>query len=92
MIRLGGKLFGGFDLESATVTDALAHCDIPVLLIHGGDDRFVPCDRGHENYAHCAARSKQLLVVPGAGHGLSYMVDREAYLAALESFLRSVLD
>lgn len=92
LIRLGGKLFGGFDLESATVTDALAHCDIPVLLIHGGDDRFVPCDMGHENYAHCAARSKQLLVVPGAGHGLSYMVDREAYLAALESFLRSVLD
>lgn len=44
LIRLGGKLFGGFDLESATVTDALAHCDIPVLLIHGGDDRFVPCD------------------------------------------------
>lgn len=33
-----------------------------------------------------------LLVVPGAGHGLSYMVDREAYLSALESFLRSVLD
>lgn len=92
LIRLGGKLFGGFDLESATVTDALAHCDIPVLLIHGGDDRFVPCDMGHENYAHCAARSKQLLVVPGAGHGLSYMVDREAYLAALEPFLRSVLD
>ena len=33
-----------------------------------------------------------LLVVPGAGHGLSYMMDWEAYLAALESFLRSVLD
>lgn len=47
LIRLGGKLFGGFDLESATVTDALAHCDIPVLLIHGGDDRFVPCDIAH---------------------------------------------
>ena len=92
LIRLGGKLFGGFDLESATVTDALAHCDIPVLLIHGGDDRFVPCDMGRENYAHCAAHNKHLLVVPGAGHGLSYMVDREAYLAALESFLRSVLD
>ena len=47
---------------------------------------------GRENYANCAARNKRLLVVPGAGHGLSYMVDREAYLAALESFLRSVLD
>lgn len=74
------------------VRTVLAHCDIPVLLIHGGDDRFVPCDMGRENYAHCAARNKHLLVVPGAGHGLSYMVDREAYLAALESFLRSVLD
>ena len=92
LIRLGGKLFGGFDLESATVTDALAHCQIPVLLIHGGDDRFVPCEMGRENYANCAARNKRLLVVPGAGHGLSYMVDREAYLTALESFLRSVLD
>lgn len=92
LIRLGGKLFGGFDLESAAVTDALAHCDIPVLLIHGGDDRFVPCNMGRENYAHCAARNKHLLVVPGAGHGLSYMMGREAYLAALESFLRSVLD
>lgn len=91
LIRLGGKLFSGFDLASATVTDALAHCDIPVLLIHGGDDRFVPCDMGRENYAHCASPNKHLLIVPGAGHGLSYMLDKKAYLNALESFLRSVL-
>lgn len=90
-IRLGGKLFGGFDLEAATVTEALAHCQIPVLLIHGEDDCFVPCAMGRENYAQCAAANKHLLTVPGAGHGLSYMVDREAYLAALESFLQSVL-
>lgn len=91
LIRLGGKLFGGFDLESATVTEALAHCQIPVLLIHGEDDRFVPCEMGRENYAQCAAPNKHLLTVPGAGHGLSYMVDRGAYLTALESFTGSVL-
>lgn len=91
LIHLGGKLFGGFDLASATVTEALTHCRIPVLLIHGGDDRFVPCEMGRENYAHCAAHDKHLLIIPGAGHGLSYLVDREAYLTALASFTDSVL-
>ena len=36
LTRLGGMLFGGFDLEAASAVDALAHCKTPVLLIHGG--------------------------------------------------------
>lgn len=34
----------------------------------------------------CAAH-KRLLIVSRAGHGLSYMLDCEAYLAALREFL-----
>ncbi len=34
----------------------------------------------------CAAH-KRLLIVPRTGHGLSYILDREAYLAALREFL-----
>ena len=85
-------LFGGFDLESASAVDALTRCKPPVLLIHGGDDRFVPCEMGQENYAHCAADNKKLLIVPGAGHGLSYMIDRKAYLDTLDAFIKSVLE
>ena len=92
LTRLGGMLFGGFDLESASATDALSHCKTPVLFIHGGDDRFVPCEMGQENYEQCAAKNKKLLIVPGAGHGLSYMIDRKAYLDALDAFIRSVLE
>ena len=36
----------------------------------------------------CTAH-KRLLIVPRAGHGLSYMLDREAYLAALREFLEA---
>lgn len=36
----------------------------------------------------CAAH-KRLLIVPRTGHGLSYMLDREAYLAALREFLQA---
>ena len=59
-----------------------ANEDIPVLLIHGAADRFVPVEMSFENYEACAA-SKQLLIVPGAGHGMSYFVERERYEAAV---------
>lgn len=90
LIRLGGRLFGGFDLEEASAARAMDECDIPVLFIHGGDDRFVPCDMGRENYAHCRSAGKELLIVPGAGHGMSYMVDKTAYLTAVSTFLNKI--
>lgn len=92
LIRLGGKLFGGFDIEKHSAVKALKNCDIPVLFIHGEDDRFVPCDMGRENYAACRSDKKKLLTVPCAGHGISYMADKEAYLKALNEFLSSVSD
>ena len=64
-------------------------CDIPVLFIHGDDDRFVPCHMSRENFEASAAEHKKLLIVHNAGHGLSYMLDRPAYLSALHSFLEA---
>ena len=67
------ELFGGvlpeFDYFGVT----------PVLFLHGEDDRFVPCAMGRENYACCRAADKTLLTFPAAGHGMSYMADRERY-------------
>ena len=70
---------------------AMAHCDTPVLFLHGEDDRFVPCAMGRENYACCRAADKTLLTFPAAGHGMSYMADRERYLVAVTDFLGRVL-
>ena len=65
--------------------DALAECEVPVLFIHGTDDRFVPIEMTYENYKACAG-PKRLLVVPGAGHGMSYLVDTQGYQNALKQF------
>ena len=64
-------------MECST-TDALKQCHIPVLLIHGTDDTFVPVTMTYENYKACAGPRK-LMVVPGADHGMSYYVAREEY-------------
>ena len=67
--------------------EALSKNEIPILLIHGSDDKFVPVEMTYENYK-AAKGKKRLLIVPGAGHGMSRYVDREAYDRAVLDFWR----
>ena len=69
-----------------STVEALRHnSQIPVLFIHGSDDRFVPVWMTYENYRACAA-PKELLIVPGADHGISFFVEPERYQAAVRDF------
>lgn len=85
LIRLGARLYGRFDPESYSAVDAVKKATIPVIFFHGKDDAFVPYEMSKENYEACASR-KELVVIPGAGHGLSYLADPEGYLKALGEF------
>lgn len=84
-VKLGAKLFGGFDLEAYSPEEAAKHCTVPVIFYHGEDDDFVPCHMSRTNFDACPSR-KQLVTIPGAGHGLSYAVDPERYLTTLRDF------
>ena len=57
----------------------------PVFFVHGTEDRFVPIEMTFENYQACRA-PKRLFIVPGAGHGMSYFVDRPGYQAETVRF------
>lgn len=82
VIRWGAKIFGGFDLEETSCPEAMKNCKVPVIFFHGEADDYVPCEMSRINFEACVA-PKKLVTVPGAGHGLSYMVDPEGYLNAL---------
>ena len=84
-VKLGARIYGGFNLEETAPAQALEKCRVPVIFFHGDTDDFVPCEMSRLNYEHCAA-PKKLVTVPRAGHGLSYLIDREGYLSALEEF------
>lgn len=73
------------DLLDLSTLDAMKRCRVPVLFIHGTDDSFVPVEMTYENYKACAA-PKQLLIVPGAGHGLSYLTEPTRYRQSLLQF------
>ena len=86
-LRLGARLFGRFDLRGASALEAVGRTEIPILLIHGEDDRFVPCGMSRELAAACAGPHR-LETFPGAGHGLSYIADPERYKKAVEEFMQ----
>ena len=84
-VRLGAILYGGFDPERYSAIDAVTRATLPTIFFHGGDDDYVPWEMSQENYDACASR-KELVIIPGAGHGLSYPVDKPTYLKALGDF------
>ncbi len=71
--------------DSYSTTEALTNCKVPVLFIHGTDDNFVPVEMTYKNYKACTS-DKRLFIVPGAEHGMSYLVDKDGYETAVKQF------
>ena len=90
LARLSAKVYGRFDLEETSAREAVKKSKIPILFIHGDDDRFVPCHMSRECYEGCGS-SKRILTVEGAGHGLSHCVDAKKYEACVDAFLDEVI-
>lgn len=86
-VGLFTRLFAGFSLDSCDTRHALMNTRLPVLLIHGDADSFVPCRMTREAYAACSGQ-KDLLIVEGAEHGLSYLTDGIRYAAHVIDFLK----
>ena len=84
-VRLGAKLFGHFDLEELTAVNSVKNCKIPVLFFHGEADDYVPSYMSQINYDACPSR-KKLVLIPGAGHGLSFPVSPDLYVQEMDDF------
>lgn len=90
-VKLGAKLFGRFDVEEYSALEAMKHCTVPILLIHGDHDDFVPCEMSRLCYETCASKEKKLVLVKGAGHAVSYCADTPLYEKELTEFFNKIL-
>jgi alpha-beta hydrolase superfamily lysophospholipase len=62
--------------------DKIADVDVPVLIVHGADDPYVPSRFSRELYA-AAVEPKRLLLVPGGNHNNSMTLGNREYTQAL---------
>ena len=87
---VGAKVYGGFDLRETDPVRAVRQAKVPILLIHGEADGFVPCDMSSE-----IQRSNPQMVhrctFPGADHGISFLVNPDRYRQLVGEFCEKVL-
>lgn len=89
--ELFARIFGGFSFREMDTRKILKNCKLPVLIVHGADDGFVPCQMSQQGYDACSGE-KELLIVDGADHGVSFLVDRPRYTEAVLRFLNKYIE
>lgn len=85
IVRAFAKKYAKYDISSADTRQALAEATVPVLIIHGDKDTFVPLSMSRQNDAACASYHK-LYIVEGAKHAASHFVAGKAYEQAFLEF------
>ncbi|MBE6934321.1 MAG: alpha/beta hydrolase [Ruminococcaceae bacterium] len=90
-IRLSAAVLGGFPLEGCSAIEAAGASNVPILILHGEDDRLVPHTMSQEIQDAGKGRV-QLVTFPQAGHGLSYIIHPQAYKKTVFDFLTGIPD
>jgi len=88
-VKLGALVYGGFDVEETNAAEAVRKAKVPIMIIHGESDGFVP-----EYMSDIVAENPKLITrytFPNAEHGISYLVDTPRYKQIVTDFIRSIL-
>ena len=87
LMNVWARLLAGFGFREYSTVEAVRDLKLPVFFAHGEADSFVPCHMTKEAYEACGSPDKTLLMVPKAGHGAAYLVDRERYENLIADFV-----
>ena len=80
-------------MTDITPGEDILHSDIPLLFIHGKDDRYVPPTMSEKIYRERKEKAHTgLYLVDGARHAGAWGVDPAAYNLRLGKFVDSVLE
>lgn len=76
----------GYSFREVSALQQIKKCSLPMLFIHGEDDTFVPYAMARELYDAYSGK-KDMLIIKGAGHGMSYAKGIDAYEGKVKSFV-----
>lgn len=80
------KIRAGYWFEEASPLNQLKKNKLPILFIHGEEDRFVPTKMVHQLY-EATSSPKELYLAPKADHGRSYTRNKEEYKQRVRAFV-----
>ena len=87
-MELWSRLLAGFGYRQFSCAACLKHSSLPVLMIHGEEDRYVPVTMSRQT-AKAFPRQVELWTVPAAPPAQSVYYDHTGYRERLLSFLNT---
>lgn len=87
-VKLGGLIFGHFNLDKVTPLSCVKEAKVPIIFIHGESDTFIPYQMSENLYKACSSR-KHLVIIKNAEHGVSYLEDPITYVNELNNFFKN---
>ncbi|MBE6634855.1 MAG: alpha/beta hydrolase [Ruminococcaceae bacterium] len=83
-VRLGARVLGGFDPDKCNPEEAVKSASLPILLVHGEADSFVPFYMSERIKA--SNPNIEFHAFPNADHGKSFIEDTDRYKTAFIEF------
>lgn len=86
----GAHVYGGFSIRETTAAESVKNASVPILILHGEADRFVPWDMSRQISLANPERIR-LFTFPGAEHGLCFLADSPRYRQLVTDFMEAAL-
>lgn len=80
----------GFSLTKVNPLNQLTKSKVPIFIIHGANDKYVPTAMAYENY-QAIPHQRKLWIVPHAAHALAFWVNPQAYQQQVKSFIQETI-
>lgn len=89
-LRLINRITAGYDWNDSDVTESLSKATVPILFVHGRDDRLVPFQNGPRLYEQYRGE-KDFLFPAHTRHVESMYTSPQAYCARIDEFLNKYM-
>ncbi len=83
------RIIGGFNLFRVSPINALRETSVPVMIIHGDQDTYVPYSMAKPLYNAINHKKKKLYVAKGAAHACAYESDPDKFKAEVNGFINA---
>ena len=86
IVWLSAHIFGHFNINETTAAKDVVKTKVPILIMHGEVDNFVPMSMSKE-VRDANPSMIEMHTFPDAGHGLSYLYDTKRYQRIISEFM-----
>ena len=90
-VILSAAIYGHFDVNATTAADEVKKAKVPIMIIHGEGDDFVPMYMSKQ-VKDARPELVEYHTFPDAGHGLSYLYDPGRYETLVNDFMKRHLE